>query len=195
MLERDAEAVEALQKSLAIKKTARALNSLGVVHAYEGKDKDAVGNYEQAVEMEPGNYKYQLNLADAYRRLGRRDDALLKYQEGNELVRAELEQNDMDPIRAFSAYFRLRLGDVVGAEQEIAEAWNHARRDRTVIWFAILVYEAMGQRDRAVEIARCAPRDLLRELRRHPDLAEFSRDPRYVQLLEDEKGRLATHEC
>ncbi|HWZ41865.1 MAG TPA: protein kinase [Candidatus Saccharimonadales bacterium] len=189
VLGRDDEALTALRKSLALKKTALALNSLGVIMAYQWHDNDAAGYYQQAVEMEPGNYKYRLNLGDSYRRLGRRWDAMMSYRKGKELALAELQQNPrLGATRAFVAYFKARVGDRAGAEEEIAEALHLSPGDAQALRCAILVYEALGQRDRALKIARGAPPNVLHELLRHHDLADFCRDPRFVELSATKKG-------
>ncbi len=188
-LNRDDEAVAALQKSLQLKKTARALNSLGAILAYQGKDKEAADFYEQAVELEPGNYKYRLNVADSYRRLGRRSQSLAQYREGMKYVLGELRQNPrLGPTRAFLGYFKSRLDDQSGAEEEITEALTLAPGDSNVMRFAILVHEALGQRKLALDAANAAPKELLIELKRHPDLADLSRDSRYLQLLSAKNG-------
>jgi hypothetical protein len=51
-----------------------------------------------------------------------------------------------------------------------------------VIRRAVVTYEMLGKRDRALEIAATATPDVLRELARQPDLADFSRDPRFLQM-------------
>jgi hypothetical protein len=52
-----------------------------------------------------------------------------------------------------------------------------------------LTYAALGERDQAIAVVATAPFDVLRQLDRHPDLADFCRDPRYRQLrAEKEKG-------
>jgi serine/threonine-protein kinase len=184
VLGRDEEAIASLKKSLAIKKTARALNSLGAVLAYQQRDRDAVEYYRQAVEMEPGNYKYFMNLADSERRLGQAQDARQTYKQGKKLVLAELQENPhLGPTRAYLAYFKTRLGDRDGAEEEMAEALQVSPNDTQVIRSAILSYDALGLKEKAFAIAHSAPADLLNELRRHPDLAEFSGDPRFLELL------------
>jgi hypothetical protein len=47
----------------------------------------------------------------------------------------------------------------------------------------VLTYEALGQRDRAIEALNEAPPELLYELNRHPDLSDFRQDLRFKQVV------------
>ena len=125
-----------------------------------------------------------LNLGDSYRRLGRTNDADSAYRRARELADAILLQNPKDgAIRAFVAYFALRLGDRARAEQELTQALNSSGDNRTVVRRAAICYEALGQRDRALAVLESAPPDVLRELSRQPDVVALRSDPRFLALL------------
>src|SRR5260370_36350978 len=85
--------------------------------------------------------------------------------------------------RGYVAYIAARLGDRKRAEDEIAQALQLSPRGAKVIRSAVLTYEALGQPDRAIQVLDAATPDLLRELDRQPDLADFSRDSRFRQLV------------
>src|SRR5260370_7350217 len=70
-LGRDAEAEKALLTSLKLHETARALNNMGAMRAYQKRDTEAVAYYKRTLAMDPNDYTYEDNLADAERRLGR----------------------------------------------------------------------------------------------------------------------------
>ena len=53
---------------------------------------------------------------------------------------------------------------------EISQALNSLPGDKGVIGNAVLTYEVLGQRDKAMVLLGRAPRELLHELQRHPDL-------------------------
>jgi Flp pilus assembly protein TadD len=74
-------AIEALEKLLAVAPAfALAHNDLGVLCYRAGQKQKALGHYEQAVQIEPGNSTYQKNLADFYFvEQGRVEDALKIY--------------------------------------------------------------------------------------------------------------------
>ena len=52
-----------------------------------------------------------------------------------------------------------------------------------VIRDAVLTYETLGERDRAIQVLLGATPELLHELDRHPDLADFRQDPRFRKLV------------
>lgn len=52
-----------------------------------------------------------------------------------------------------------------------------------MIRHAVLTYEALGRRDEALATLHYATPELLREVDRDPDLADFRQDPRFRQLV------------
>ena len=180
----DAEAEQALLKSLELRETARALNSMGAVRAFQKRDAEAIGFYTRAVKLNPRVYVYLLNLGDSNRRLGRLQEAQTAYGQAMDLALAELQENPRRGYtRAFVGYFAARLGDHKRAEDEIGQSLQLSPTDNEVVRCAVLTYEALGRRDGAISALRQATAGLLRELDRHPDLADFRDDTRFKQLL------------
>jgi eukaryotic-like serine/threonine-protein kinase len=181
---READAERALNRSLELKETAGALNSLGAVFAYERKDEEAAQKYQRALVLAPGNFIYWLNLGDSERRLGKPRKANAAYRKGHDLASAELRENpSRGRTRAFLAYFKARLGDRSGAEQHIVEAMHLSPEDNEVIRCAVLTFEALAQRENSLSALGKATPGMLRELSRHPDLADFQKDPRFTAML------------
>jgi hypothetical protein len=54
---------------------------------------------------------------------------------------------------------------------------------RSVIRDAVTAYETLGQREKALAVLRRAPRQLLEEVSRQPDVHDLQRDPRFQALL------------
>jgi eukaryotic-like serine/threonine-protein kinase len=178
------EAEQILLESLKLRATAPAFNNLGAIRAYQKRDAEAVEYYKKSVAMEPSNYVIIENLADSYRRLGRMPDALTAYRNAMSLALAELGENPSQGYpRGFVAYCAARLGDRKRAEAEIRQALKSAPGNNLVIQNAVLTYEALRERDKAVAVLGSATPDLLRELEQHPDLAAFCRDPRFQALV------------
>ena len=97
---------------------------------------------------------------------------------------AELAENPRRGYtRAFVAYFAVRLGYRDRAEEEISQAMKFAPDDNKVIRRAVLTYEALGERDHAIASLGQATPQLLLELDRQPDLADFRQDSRFTQLV------------
>lgn len=69
------------------------------------------------------------------------------------------------------------------AEDRIGEALKFSPGDSKVMRRAVLTYETLGERDRAIETLRTAGPELLHELERHPDLDALARDVRFQQLV------------
>jgi tetratricopeptide (TPR) repeat protein len=182
-LGRFGEAEQALLQSLKIKETPEALNSLGVVRAQQNRDREAAGFYERAIAMLPRNAIYLLNLGDCYRRLGRKADATGAYRRAMDVALGELQQDPRKgSTRAFVAYFAAMLDDPGRAEEEMVQAQQLSPGDARVIRRAVLMYELMGQRQRALAALSGSTPELLQELSLHPDLADFCRDARFQQL-------------
>ncbi len=189
-LGRDAEAEQALTKSLQIRETARALNSLGAIRAYQRRDAEAVQYYERAVAIDAQDYYFWLNLGDSTRRLGHSVGANRSYRKAMDLAKTELEGNPkLGLTRAYVAYLAARLGDRKRAEEEITQAMELSPRETKVMRKAVLVYEALHQRDRAIEVLRGSSPELVHELDQQPDLADFRQDPRFQQLVTQSTNR------
>jgi len=190
-LGRDNDAEQAVRASLKLKETANGYNSLGAILAYERQDEAAVTYYERAVEMAPREKIYIFNLADSYRRLGRRTLATDAYRKGMELALADLKDNPRQgSARAYVAYAAARLSDRKRAQDEVEQALQSSPGETKVIRHAVLTYEALGERERAWKLLAEAPKELLQELNRQPDLAEFSRDPRFQERMNQIGGQL-----
>lgn len=178
------EAEEVLRNSFRFGSTAGTLNNMGALLACEHRDEEAVVYSHRAVELSPSDYLYRLNLADSYRRLGRVVEAQAEYRKALNSARSELTQNPRSGyVRAFVAYFSVRLGDRHRAEDEIAQALQSSPGNARVLLRAVLTYDLLGQRQEAMSILSSAPAELLREIDRDPDLADFSRDLRFKRLV------------
>lgn len=178
------EAERALMQSLKLRETAPALNNVGAIRAYQRRDSEAVGYYERAVAMDPSDYVNIENLADSYRRLRRMPAAQMAYRKTMNLALGDLVENpSLGYPRGFVAYCAARLGDRKRAEAEIGQALKSSPGDNKVIENAVLTYEALHQRDRAVRSLNGATPELLHQLDRHPDLADFRQDPRFQEVV------------
>jgi tetratricopeptide (TPR) repeat protein len=183
-LGRDQDAEQALLTSLKLRETARAWNSLGAIRAYQKQDANAIKYYTRAVTMAPGEYVYWLNLGDSNRRSGRLADATVAYRKGMNLALVELRENPrLGLTRAYVAYFAVRLGDAKRGQDEISQALELSPGDTKVIRKAVLTYEALGQRDQAIKVLSLATPEVLVELNRQPDLADFRQDIRFTQVV------------
>jgi serine/threonine protein kinase/tetratricopeptide (TPR) repeat protein len=183
-LGRYAEGEQALLASLKIKEAPAALNDLGAMRVYQRRDADAVPYFNRAIALDPSEYLYLLNLGDSAWRLRRFGDANAAYRKAMDLALEELKGNPrLGRTRAFVAYFAARLGDKNRAEQEIGQALQLSPGDNKVKRRAVLTYETLHEREHALAVLETATAEMLHELDRQPDLADFRQDPRFQQLV------------
>lgn len=160
------------------------LNNLGALALYRGRDAEAAHYFQQARAVGPETDVLMINLGDAFRRTGRANDAAAAYRRGRALAEQRLLNNPRDAVaRAFLAYFLLRLGSRQLALSELAQALALDPQNKSVLRRAVLTYEAMGERPRALAVLQGAPADVVKELSRQPDLAQLRQDPRFAALM------------
>jgi Flp pilus assembly protein TadD len=183
-----AEAVAALQVSLKLKENPQSFNNLGAAYAFLKQDDLAAQSYRRAALLQPGNIQYWINLGDSERRLGSSADAKSAYLEAQRLARAQLETNSQHgQARAYLAYCRARLGDSVGAREEVSWALNSWQGDNQVIRAAVLTYVALGDWDNALKTLELGTTKLAEELYAHPDLAEFRQNLRFREWIDKKR--------
>ena len=182
------EAEEIFRKALSIKATPASLNNLGATLAFMGRDAEALPYYRQAAALEPSNYSYWINLGDVERRLGDSDAAKLAYRKGLALTSAHLEINPNSYlVRAHMAYIQARLGQKDNARSGIAQALQSPDKDKLILLYAILTYEAMGDREQALKMVGQIPPAMKITIEHHPDLADLRKDLRYLQMIGNSK--------
>jgi tetratricopeptide (TPR) repeat protein len=160
-----------------------ALNNLGALYQYMGRDLDAAALFEKSRTLGSESHVLLLNLGDSYRRTNQPAKAAEAYARARALAEKALADNPRDAaLRAFIAYFNLRLGDRKAAQRELTLALDLGPGNKNVIRRAVICYEAMGLRDKSLALLQTATSDLLRELGRQPDLVELRRDPRFAAL-------------
>ena len=138
----------------------------------------------------PNTYQHWLILGDSASREGHLAEARMAFEKGMSLAMAELAANpNLGYLHAFLGYFAARLGDKSRAEQEIRLALQSSPGNDEVIRRAVLTYEALGERDHAIEVLSRATLPLLSELDRQPDLSDFRQDPRFQQLIAKNQGQ------
>ena len=184
-LRRFTEAERELRFALALRETPSALNNLALMLTTEGKDAEAIPLFVRALKLSPGQYLYWMNLGSAYRRTIRKGESRKAYLHSKELAEKEIPGNPHDgTLRAHLAYLCARLDDRKRAESELGQALHDSPRDTLALGEAVLVYEALGQRERALALLQTLPKEVLLELSRDPDLADLRKDSRFKELMD-----------
>ncbi len=170
------------------KETAVMLNNLGVMLAFQGRQKEAMNYYRRAVTMELNWPIYWLNLGDAQRRLKDLVNAKNSYRHGLAVALRQVTTSAASAsARAHLAYALARLGFKAQARSEITAALNSPARDDQVVLCAVQTYEALGDRERALAAAAMATAQTRNEMAHHPDLADLQDDSRFKQLRAETK--------
>ena len=78
------------------------------------------------------------------------------------------------------------MNDRRQAEYEAGQALQLAGGSVDAAFFVVMTYEALNERQRALDLVSKAPPELLRRLKydAQPDLAGLHRDTRFQQLIE-----------
>jgi len=182
------EAVEALQASLKIKENPQSFNNLGAAYAFLKQDDLAAQNYRRATTLQPGMTLYWINLGDSERRLGHSEEAKSSYEKARDLARMKLQANPQHAQALASlAYCRARLGDRSGAQDDAVRALRLWPEDNQVIRYAALTYSALGEWENVLHTIDLGTPKLAEELNVHPDMAEFSKDLRFIQLMDKKR--------
>jgi len=138
--------------------------------------------------LEPKNHRYWTNLGDAHRRLGHATQASAAYRQLLLLTSEEIQRNPASgSFRAFRAYALARLGRRRDAKEEIAQALQSSANDNQLIENGVLTYEALGMRQSALKCAAQTTPEARISMQHHPDLADFRREPRFIQLKAQSK--------
>ena len=130
------------------------------------------------------NYRYWINIGDSERRLGKAEAAKAAYRKGLALTSAHLAINSSSYlVRAYMAYIQARLGQKDNAKSGILQAMQSPDENQQLLLYAILTYEALGDRGQALKLVGHLNPQMKITLEHHPDLADLCKDLRYVQMI------------
>jgi serine/threonine protein kinase/Flp pilus assembly protein TadD len=187
------DAISVLKKGLAIKPNPDGWTNLGAAYMYGGKYDEAADAMKRAVDLSPSDHTLWRNLGDSYDQIpSRLADARQAYQRALETATEQLKANPKDPlVLSGIALYHAHLGDKQDAEEFIARALEVAPNDSDTLFTSALVYEIIGNRDKALtEIAQANKAGYsLEEIEKEPELKKLQSDPRYGQWIAEVKKR------
>ncbi|UCC40852.1 MAG: protein kinase [Candidatus Aminicenantes bacterium] len=203
MLDQDESAEAMFEKSIAIKPNTDAYSNMGTIYFYQQRYADALTMYEEAIDLainlgeDLGESEVIIwaNLADSYRYTpGYQQKAPEAYRRAIQLAQKKLESDPQDAsLHSFIAIFCAKLGDFENAMIEISEARRLAPDDMPILFFSILVYEIVDQRDKALEVLQeyIERGGSMEEVSADPELRGLRTDPRYQQLTKKKDSTLS----
>ena len=173
-----------LRRSLSIKETPTAVQTLGLVLMYQSRDREAIPLFLRALKLGPQRCEWWTPLGIAYRRSGLLSESKQAFQNGIDIAERELVSNPSSGLyRAYVGFLSAQLGDRRRAEAEIAQALQSSPKHTDVLWIAAITYEALQQRNETLSVVANFPAGLIADLNRWPDVAELRENSRFQQLV------------
>jgi serine/threonine protein kinase/tetratricopeptide (TPR) repeat protein len=180
------EAEESLKTALRLHESIPYLTNVGALYYQKERYQEAAQFFEKGMKVEPRAAILCTDLADAYRHLGRSEEAAEMYRRSQQLAESEVALNPRAALsRAELAFASAQLGDRSRAEFEIIQALQMSSDNIQVKREAAYTYEALGEREKTLEVLSRAPAFLAEDLSRQPDMKDLKRDPRFQELLKN----------
>jgi eukaryotic-like serine/threonine-protein kinase len=176
-------------------RSARAWANLGAAYMYVGRYQEAVDATKKATDLEPHNDVLWRNLGDGYRQIpGEEVQATQAYQKALAAAEDQLNVNpkDFETVSGMALY-QAHLGQHSEAAASIAKARSLAPKDSDVLFTSALVYEIIGQRQKALTALDEATKAgySLEEIEQEPELKALRKDPRYQRWLRNGESKVA----
>ena len=178
------EAEASLLRALRLHRSSLALMNIGALYYAEERYTDAVRFFEESVASGTPSAMRYTDLGDGFRHLGRSREAKKAYLLARDMAQDEVTRN---PQRADSrmllALASAQLGDSRTALFEGRQALSMEPENAITMRNAVLMYEVLHQREESLRVLQRAPRWLLGELSRQPDVKGLQQDSRFQELI------------
>jgi eukaryotic-like serine/threonine-protein kinase len=184
------EAEGSLLRALRLRRSSMVLMNIGGLYYAEERYAEAAPFFEESVASgTPSSIRYK-NLGDVYRHLGRNREATKAYRLARDMAQDEVTRNPRQAdSRVLLALISALLGDSRVAQFEASQALSMEPENATVMRDVVLMYEVLHQREEALQLLRRAPRWLLGELSRQPDVKDLQQDFRFQELIQAQMTR------
>ncbi len=182
------QAVDACQRSIAIRPTAPTYSNLASAYYFQRQYSQAAETYRHALSINAREYLVWGNHGDAYSWIsGKEASAREAYQHAIALAREQLHINPRDArAMGYLAWYEASTGERKAALSTARQALSLAPNDSELLFNVALVYIRLGDRNQALawlEKARAAGFSLT-FLRDTPNFDSLRSNPRFQRLLE-----------
>jgi tetratricopeptide (TPR) repeat protein len=187
---RNADAERVSRRSCELKPSKYCYGNLGISLKRQHRTSEALAAYEQALAFGNPSAILLFNMADTYAYVGKHTQSIDFFHRAAVRMEQSLSVNLQDGgLRAMLAYSLVQTGERKRAVFELEQALRSSPEDKNARKYGVLTYEAMGQRDQALEILQRVPRQLLDELELAPGTEQLRRDPRYPGIAREVRNR------
>ncbi len=83
------------------------------------------------------------------------------------------------------SYCLVQTGERERAVFELEQALQSSPEDKNVRKYSVLTYEAMGEREKALDALRAVPKQVLEDLESAPGTEELRHDTRYPEIAQE----------
>lgn len=179
-------ALEFYERANAIQPRAETYSNIGTIQYGLGEFSKAAAAYEGSLLIRPISAVTNRNLGDAYRRLGRRDDARRAYLKAVEQAEAEVSVTPSNArLIARLAVYQAKAGSDAEAQRTIQRALALAPKDEQVLQRLAVIHALGGRVAAALDAAERAvaggfSRRLIAE---EEDLALLRTMPRFAAMV------------
>ena len=177
-----AEAITVYQRAIELRPSYMAYSNLGTAYARAERYDEAEEAYRQALEIDDSDWLAWGNLAYAYVwRDGMGQQAIETFKRAIQLAEDAREQNPRDPfVHSDLALYYAKVGQSELALQRVGTALTLSPDSGEILGAAAETYELLGQRDKAIELAkRSLDMGFSRQrFLRNPEMAKLLADPR-----------------
>lgn len=181
-LNRNSEAIAHYEKAIEIRPNYMGYSNLGAAYAREQRYPEAVAAFELAIEQDESDSLAWGNMAFVYSWMeGMETEAAETFEHAIELAEATRLQSPRDPyVNSDLALYYAKQGQTELALKRLETAMALSRDSAETLAIAAEVHEHIGQRDKAIELAkRSLELGMTRlSLQNNPELADLLTDPR-----------------
>jgi serine/threonine protein kinase/thioredoxin-like negative regulator of GroEL len=185
-MRRNADAERVSRRSCALKPGRMCYGNLGIALQRQRRTIEAIATFEQALGFGNPSEMLLFNMADTYARLGQRAKALEFFHRAAARIEQSLKVNLRNSgLRAMLAYCLVQTGERERAVFELEQALQSSPEDKNVRKYSVLTYEALGERDKALEALRAVPKQVLEDLESAPGTEALRHDTRYPEIAQE----------
>ena len=179
------ESEQSLLKALDLRPSARLLMNIGALYYEQERYPEALQFFQESAKRGAPSAAIYRNLGDAYRHLSRPREASDAYRAAQIKSEEEIRTNPRSALaQARLALLLALLGDALRAEFELSRVLSTESGNTAMISDAVKTFEVLKLRDKSIELLQPAPKYLLEELSRQPDLRQLQQDRRFQQLMQ-----------